>query len=164
MSDLTYAEVGATRHPVLPPGYAHAGRDEAIGHGRPCFERAAEGLFGWHMHRGAGLRVSATGPRAAVGVEVTSRLLVFRIPCRVVYVIDRPDEQGFGYGTLPGHPVRGEEAFVLRLTGSGEVRFRIRAFSRPATPLARLGAPVTRLTQAAFTTRYIKSLRSYATS
>jgi uncharacterized protein (UPF0548 family) len=36
-----------------------------------------------------------------------------RAPCRIVYVIDEPDRRGFAYGTLPGHPERGEEAFII---------------------------------------------------
>ncbi|SIP67631.1 hypothetical protein BN9982_740001 [Mycobacterium tuberculosis] len=39
-----------------------------------------------------------------------------RAPCRVVYVIDEPDVRGFGYGTLPGHPVSGEERRERRPT------------------------------------------------
>lgn len=27
--------------------------------------------------------------------------LALGIPCRVIYVVDRPDTQGFAYGTLP---------------------------------------------------------------
>ena len=29
-------------------------------------------------------------------------------PCRVVYVVDGPGQFSFAYGTLPGHPERGE--------------------------------------------------------
>lgn len=164
---LTYAEVGATRRPVLPAGYGYAERDEAIGHGRECFERAADGLLSWQMHRGAGFRVVASADRAAEGVVVVSFLgagpVILRIPCRVVYVVDEPNRQGFGYGTLPGHPEIGEEAFTVRLTATGEVRANIRAFSRPGTLLTRAAGPVGRLAQSFFTTRYISSLRRLST-
>lgn len=66
-----------------------------------------------------------------------------RAPVRVVYLIDEPTRTGFAYGTLPGHPESGEEAFVVQLQDSGVVTFGITAFSRPATTLARLGGPLT---------------------
>ena len=133
---FTYPEVGATREPVMPAGYGYAEREEPIGRGRECFERAAAAVLTWQMHRGAGFRVAASAPRAAEGVEITSFVLlgpvVQRIPCRVVYVVDEPDRQGFAYGTLPGHPEIGEEAFTVRLTRTGAVHANIRAFSGPA--------------------------------
>lgn len=69
-----------------------------------------------------------------------------------------PDRAGFAYGTLPGHPESGEEAFVVSRAPDG-VRFTITAFSRPATWLARLGGPVTLLGQEYFTRRYLRALR-----
>ncbi|XVU23048.1 DUF1990 family protein [Actinoplanes sp. CA-054009] len=156
--ELTYREVGATRDEVLPGGYGHVSRDVRIGSGRPAFEAAAEALFTWQMHRRAGLTVVGHPPRAAVGVDVTLRLAWIRIPCRVVYTIEEPNRRGFAYGTLPGHPERGEEAFVLDLTEAGDVRFRIRAFSRPASRLARAGGPLTRLVQELATDRYVAAV------
>jgi uncharacterized protein (UPF0548 family) len=74
-------------------------------------------------------------------------------PARVAYLLDEPERFGFAYGTLPGHPARGEEAFVVVRSG-GRVRFEVVAFSRPQEPLARLGKPVTRLLQ-------VRTIRSY---
>jgi uncharacterized protein (UPF0548 family) len=64
-----------------------------------------------------------------------------------VYTVEEADRRGFAYGTLPGHPESGEEAFTVVLTGTGDVRIRIRAFSRPASLVARAGRPFTRLIQ-----------------
>jgi uncharacterized protein (UPF0548 family) len=36
-----------------------------------------------------------------------------RAPCRVIYTITEPRRKGFAYGTLPGHPESGEEAFTI---------------------------------------------------
>jgi uncharacterized protein (UPF0548 family) len=163
---LTYDEVGATRQAVLPAGYGYADREETVGQGRACFERAADGILSWRMHRGAGFRVVASAPRAAEGVVVVSFLaagpVILRVPCRVVYVVDEPDRRGFAYGTLPGHPEIGEEAFTVRLTATGEVRANIRAFSRPGTLLTRAAGPLGRLAQSYVTTRYISALRKVA--
>src|SRR6185437_5201550 len=60
------------------------------------------------------------------------------------------------------HPEQGEEAFLVDLTDEGEVRLRIRAFSRPASLLARAGGPVTRLIQQYATDRYVRAIRRLA--
>ncbi|MFG1995154.1 DUF1990 family protein [Actinoplanes sp. NPDC048988] len=157
--ELTYAQVGATRDDPLPSGYGHVFRDARVGSGRPAFEAAADGLFRWQMHRNAGLSVAAGAARVAPGVDVTLRLAWLRIPCRVVYTVQERDRRGFAYGTLPGHPEQGEEAFMLELTPAGDVRFRIRAFSRPASLLARAGGPLTRVAQQLATSRYVTAIR-----
>lgn len=79
-------------------------------------------------------------------------------PCRIVYVLEEPYRRGFAYGTLPGHPERGEESFVVTRSPDGEVRFTVTAFSRPADLLARLGAPVAGRIQRRVTRRYVEGL------
>jgi uncharacterized protein (UPF0548 family) len=86
------------------------------------------------------------------------RGLSFRIPVRVVYVVDDPNRRGFAYGTLKGHPKRGEKAFVVERRDDDSVWLVIRAFSRPANLLWRVGYPALRLMQAVFTSRYEHSL------
>ena len=68
-------------------------------------------------------------------------------------------EQGFGYGTLPGHPESGEECFLVRLTPEGDVVYEILVFFRLASPMARLGGPVSLLLQRAATGRYVAAIR-----
>ncbi|MDY7090077.1 MAG: DUF1990 domain-containing protein [Actinomycetota bacterium] len=157
---LTYTEVGATRTERMPPGYTHVVRDEVIGRGRAAYERAVDALHDWRMHRAAGFRIVRGGERAAEGVDIVLRFYGMTVPCRVVYVVDEPNRAGFAYGTLPGHPEHGEEAFIVVLTPDDEVRFQIRAFSRPATLLTRLGGPIARLGQRYATGRYVKALRT----
>ena len=158
----TYSEVGATGG-VLPGGYHQVRRVAEVGRGTECFERAGAAIIGWRMHRGAGLRVAASAPTADVGVVALLGLgwgpLTVVAPCRVAYVVDAPTRRGFAYGTLPGHPESGEEAFVVELDASGVVRLRITAFSLPATALARAGGPVTRFVQRVVTDRYVRALR-----
>ena len=162
-SDLTYDRPGATRDEALPAGYDHLDIEEPVGHGGEAFRRAADGLMTWRMHQRAGLRlVALSAGRAAPGVVVRLRIGPVRIPCRVVYTVEEPDRVGFGYGTLPGHPESGEEAFMVRLTADGEVRGRVRAFSRPATLLPRLGGPLTPVVQRLAARRYLGALRHLA--
>ncbi len=82
----------------------------------------------------------------------------FGVPARVVYVIDEPMRKGFAYGTLPGHPERGEEAFIVEKRDDESVWLLIRAFSRPANPFIWLGYPIVRLMQEIYTRRYERAL------
>jgi uncharacterized protein (UPF0548 family) len=113
------------------------------------------------MHRRAGLTVTASNPVAVTGSVVVLSLgwrqLGIIAPCRVVYAVEEPNRRGFAYGTLPGHPERGEESFIIELTAEDEVWIDIRAFSRPATPLAHAGGPTSRLVQNLITNRYLRA-------
>ena len=88
------------------------------------------------------------------------RFLLARVkaPARVVYVIDEPTRRGFAYGTLPGHPEDGEEAFVVEIADDDSVWIVIRAFSRPARWYWWLVYPVLRMTQEFYTRRYLRAL------
>lgn len=155
---LTYPEVGATAGD-LPPGYRHIRASAAIGTGRDRFERAGAEVLRWGMQRGAGLRVQATTQTAAVGTELVVRIGPIPAPCRVVYVLDEADRQGFAYGTLAGHPESGEELFSVRYDpATDSVHAEVVAFSRPATWWSRLGGPVTRLLQRVVTRRYLTGI------
>ncbi|GAA4587511.1 uncharacterized protein (UPF0548 family) [Actinoplanes octamycinicus] len=165
-AELTYREVGATRTDPLPAGYHHVRRDVVVGHGAAAFERAADGLLHWRMHRLAGLAPVSSAEPAAPGTVVVLRAglgpVRVTIPCRVVYTVAEAGRRGFAYGTLPGHPERGEEAFLVELAADGAVWVRIRAFSRPASLLARAGGPLTRLAQRWATDRYVAAVRRLA--
>ena len=155
---LTYTEVGATAGP-MPSGYHHLHKSSAIGRGRDRFAEAAARGMRWGMLRGAGLRVEATAPVAAVGAEVLVHLGPVVAPCRVVYVVDEPDRRGFAYGTLPGHAESGEELFLVRYDPATDtVIAEVIAFSRHATWWSRLGSPVTSLVQRRVTDRYLCAL------
>lgn len=156
---VTYTDVGASLR-TMPAGYRHVRVVRELGTG--CFDRAVDGLLHWDMHRGAGLRVEASSPDVVLGAVVLSGIGVGPVrvwaPCRVVEVVDEPARQGFAYGTLPGHPVSGEEAFVLVRGDDDVVRLEVTAFSRPATLAARAGGPLGPLVQKLVTRRYARAL------
>lgn len=160
---LTYSEVGATAG-SLPAGYHHVRRSEIIGLGAAYFADSSEALMSWQMHSRAGLQVIASAPRAARGVVVLMRLGIaghgLAIPCRVVDEIAEERRIGFAYGTLPGHPERGEESFVVELLDDEQVRLQIVAFSRPARWFTQLGGPIPRRAQSFMTNRYVGALRA----
>lgn len=159
MEEFPYAEVGATEYDELPVGYRHVRRRVRLGAGGELFDRAGNAVMTFGVQRGAGLRPRSTEPRAVAGVEITCRLGVGRLglvlPCRVVWAREDEATIGFGYGTLPGHPERGEEAFVVSRDGDGAVWFEIRAFSQPQRWFARAAGPVGHLMQDLITNRYV---------
>ncbi|MEU4567656.1 DUF1990 domain-containing protein [Micromonospora sp. NPDC023956] len=146
---LTYPHVGATRTGSLPAGWRHVRHRVRLPDG--SFAVAGEAVLSWRLHRAAGVRITADAPRAAPGVAVTSGLgvgpLRLDAPCEVVWVADDDRRAGFGYGTLPGHPASGEEAFVVERDDAGRVWFEIRAFSRPQRWIMRAAGPAARLFQ-----------------
>lgn len=155
---FTYPEVGATagEHPA---GYHSFTQTRTLE--RTDFDAAVADLMTWQVQVRAGLRVDPTD-EIAPGVDVTMHLgpgrLSLSIPCRVVYVVDEVDRKGFAYGTLPGHPEIGEEAFVLQRRADGRIDFTVSAFSRPGTLLTKLGGPFGRLMQRLMTARYLRAL------
>jgi uncharacterized protein (UPF0548 family) len=152
---FSYDEVGATQG-ELPAGYRHTRRVTRLGAGRLVFDEASALLFGWEMHRRAGLTVAASGA-AAAGRTVVLGFglgLALVVPCRVVSVANEPRRQGFAYGTLAGHPEAGEESFAVVRDDDDVVWLHITAFSRPGSRLTRLAGPMGRAAQALVTRRY----------
>jgi uncharacterized protein (UPF0548 family) len=160
MEGLTYAEVGATQDDPLPAGYRHLRYRSRLGRGG--FDVAAEAVLTFAMHR-AGEQVAASAPRAAPGVAVTTRIglgpLRLIAPCRVVWAEDGPDRAGFGYGTLAGHPARGEESFVVTREAGDEVWFTVTAFSVPARWYMAAAGPIAPLIQAYYARHRARALR-----
>lgn len=182
---LTYPDAGYTRRPYprpltdhWPEGYRLLLRREKLDVPDPAagFLRLANGVLDWDLHRRAGLRVAAGTPRAAVGVEMASGVgagpLRYYAPCRVLWA-EEPEldasgdplpgqRAGFGYGTLTGHPERGEEGFYVELDGEGKLIFRVAAYSRPANRVIAAGDAANRAVQAFFTRRYLAAAYTLA--
>jgi uncharacterized protein (UPF0548 family) len=157
--------VGGTRG-ELPTGYRHDRFEIRLGTGPDAMAAGAEGLRRWECHRHAGIAVWPD--RAPIEEGTTVALGVTPLPGvhalfadRIVYVVEEPHRFGFGYGTVAGHPERGEEAFIVEGDDDGSVWLRLTIFSRPEHALARLGAPVTRAVQLRATRAYLEGLRRY---
>jgi uncharacterized protein (UPF0548 family) len=150
---------------TMPAGYHHQRATVVIGHGDAAWARAREALLTWQAHRRAGLTIYPPDATIDAGTVVvaTAHLgpVAVLIPCRVVYRTDETGRFGFAYGTLPGHPERGEEAFHVTLDTEGTVSFEVAAFSRPADLVTRLGGPLSRAAQAIATRRYLDGVNTY---
>jgi uncharacterized protein (UPF0548 family) len=148
----------------MPFGYRHDLSEIELGRGADIFLAAVRALRGWQAQVGAGIEV--VPPDAWVDDEETVLLLIrvgvfwATAPCRVVYITDEPDRFSFAYGTLPGHPEVGEVAFSVDRDSADSVSFRVTSFSRPADPLARLGAPLARRLQKRVTRDYLTALQA----
>ena len=162
-AEVTYGPVGVSLGEARLAGYRTDRYETELGRGKEVLVRGGAALRAWFAQRAAGLWVEPDDARVAEGTTV---VLVTRLgpasvlaACRVVAVVEEPRRLGFAYGTLPLHPASGEEAFVVEWGDDDVVRFRIVAVSRPASPLARLGVPVTRLVQRRVTQEYLRGLR-----
>ncbi|CAL9598091.1 hypothetical protein SUDANB106_05385 [Streptomyces sp. enrichment culture] len=157
---LTYAGAGATREgdpSGYPPGFGRLRVRTRLGSGREVFLAAGRAVLTWRMHRAMGVGMATASPRAEPGVRVVVGLGAGRLrihaPCRVVWTADGERRAGFGYGTLPGHPESGEEAFVVELDDDGAVWLEVRAFSRPEVWWARAAGPLVPLFQRLYARR-----------
>jgi len=114
------------------------------------------------LQRRAGLVVAASAPRAALDVVVSVGMRLgpvwVQAPCRVLQVVAAARRHGFAYGTLAGHPERGEEAFVVGLDDTEAVRLQVTAFWRPATTTVHLLGPLARRLQHRVTEAYLRAL------
>lgn len=165
MNAFTYPEVGATRRAgqLPPPGY-HLLRVRArVGRGPEAFARAGGAVLGWRMHRALGVRMDTVAAEAAPGVRVVVGIgvgpLRITAPCEVVWTVRDEDRIGFAYGTLPGHPERGEESFIVARDPDGSVWLEVTAFSQPAAWYTRAAGPLGRLAQRTYAHRCGQVLR-----
>ena len=149
---LTYDEVGATRE-----GSAAGGVPRTCGcatcsrrSGRPGDVAAVGGaLLRWQVHAAAGGRPGGTTPtRPPSGCASSAGRgwgrCTCRNPARSCGSTGTPERTGFGYGTLPGHLFRGEEAFTVERDEVGDLWFVATAYSVPDRWWVRLGGPLTR--------------------
>jgi uncharacterized protein (UPF0548 family) len=126
------------------------------------WERATADVLCWRVKTASGFTVSsASSVRTGDRVDVTARLFCFSVlePVEVVAVVDEPDRVGFSYRTLPGHPVCGEEAFVVSRHGD-DVHLTVRSLTRAAPEQPwRMLFPLLLIVQRAVRRRYLRALR-----
>lgn len=144
-----------------PSGFLRSEVSASLGSGEALWRRAVSDVLRWKVKTRSGFRVDSNEPvRQGQGVIVTVSVLGFTVvePVEVVRVVSLPDRVGFAYRTLPGHPVNGEEAFIVHRRG-GEVFLTIRSLTRAAPEQPwRLLFPALLLMQRVVRQRYLRSL------
>ena len=164
-AEPTYSDIGATLAGKRPDGFHHDRYETVLGQGPETFQRAVTGLKTWKAHRLPGMGVFPDQqeiiPDATVVVTLGTPIMALAMPCRIVSIIDGQTRWGFAYGTLPGHPEQGEEAFIVAMSPDQTVRFEIEAFSRPGDPLVRLSGRIGRGMQKGGTGGYLRALKRF---
>ncbi len=132
-----------------------------VGQGEAAWQRAAHDVLRWRVKTRSGFAVDRPGPvRAGDRLTITARMLgiTVREPVEVVAVVDTDARVGFSYRTLPGHPVAGEEAFIVT-RDRDNVTFTVRSLTRPAERQPwRALYPVLRIAQVIARRRYLRAL------
>ncbi|GAA1756780.1 DUF1990 family protein [Agromyces humatus] len=133
-----------------------------IGRGDEVFERAARDVLRWKVKTRSGFTVPVARP-VSPGTELTITARVVGIPVhepvQVVSVVATGSRVGFSYRTLPGHPVVGEEAFIVHREGE-DVFLTIRSLTSPAPQQPwRALYLLLRLAQRVARRRYLRALR-----
>jgi uncharacterized protein (UPF0548 family) len=156
---VNYDDVGITLRGM---GWAAHRR---VGDGDADFAHAVAGLRVWAPQRGIGAQIHPSDAALEQGATVLVVLPIGPVtmiaPDRVVQIVDERDRFGFAYGTLPGHPERGEESFVIELTPDGEVRATITVQAGPGNLLMRIAAPVVTQFQRRAIAGYLTALERY---
>ena len=122
-------------------------------------------LLRWGVKTRAGFSVApetpvASGDRPVILAHAFG--LSVREPVEVVEVVDTPDRVGFAYRTLPGHPLSGEEAFIVHRDAETVV-LTIRSLTRPSrTPRWRAAYPALLVAQRVARARYLRAMRMRA--
>ena len=140
--------------------YRSSSRSRDVGDA-DAFDLVAEALLTWEVHRRTGFRIVSAPPRAVVGAEFVARAPFVPVTshCEVTELIDSVGRVGFTYRTLPGHPLDGEETFLVERHGDRTI-FSVSERSRPARFVTRL--PGARLIQARINERYLDAAERIA--
>mmetsp|Transcript_20568 Transcript_20568/g.35439 ORF Transcript_20568/g.35439 Transcript_20568/m.35439 type:complete len:270 (-) Transcript_20568:342-1151(-) len=182
-TDQQYSEIGEIK---IPSGYRINYCTAKIGAGKHAYERAIKAIksgenvnrLGW-----AGLTFPEKDPQKwapkkprqfgkMVATQAFSYCAWSVNPCRVVYATwDSSTKDGglcsmYGYATVKGHLLSGEESFRVRWDGDkgkgggGAVHYDMLSFSRGSGPLGALAAPFVRPIQKKFFREQIKIMKA----
>jgi uncharacterized protein (UPF0548 family) len=170
---LSYDRVGTT----LSERDFEAGSNEGfrsderivrLGDGPLAWAAASSAVLRWGVKLRSGFTVerdvaSADGSESVIAGDrfwLVAQLGPFQVkePVQVVTVVDEEDRKGFAYGTLTGHPVSGEESFLVSRRADGSVWLRTRSLTRPSAGFWRVVYPFLLLAQRVYRRRYLRAL------
>jgi uncharacterized protein (UPF0548 family) len=167
---LNYSVVGGTAPAAerwLPPdgwrAYEHTVR---LGSGTDLWNVASSAVLSWGIKTRSGFTVDPhleAGRSARQGERywLVARIGPVRVrePVEIVATIATQHRAALAYGTLEGHPVSGEEAFIVRRDDSGNVSLTLRSLTRAGRGPWRVLFPVILIAQRIYRRRYLRALR-----
>jgi uncharacterized protein (UPF0548 family) len=176
---LSYQDPGATCPAAPdwtpPAGYRSYDAIIRIGTGDAYWQAASAAVLAWGVKTRSGFTVQPDRPHgvstpASGSVHTAGRYwllahlgpVTIREPAQVVAVVDDADRRGFAYGTLHGHPVSGEEAFILSRDADGAVHLTLRSLTRPGLGWWRMAFPGALVAQRMYRRRYQRALVALA--
>jgi uncharacterized protein (UPF0548 family) len=145
------------------PGHRRLTTTVRLGSGESCWRSSAEAVMTWQVKTRSGFTVAGGPARATEGARYWLHARIGPVtvaePVEVVHTVETASRTGFAYGTLDGHPVSGEEAFVVHRDATGTVFLTLRSLTAPAPsgPWSRL-FPVLRIAQRVYRRRYLRAL------
>lgn len=143
-------------------GYRRSEVWAVVGRGDEAWRRATHDVLRWAVKTRSGFGVVADGPvSAGQRLTVTARVAGFTVrePVEVVAVVETSERVGFSYRALPGHPVRGEEAFIVHRRGEAVI-LTVRSLTAPAPRGPwRWVYPLLLMAQHVARRRYLRALR-----
>ncbi|MGO1411976.1 MULTISPECIES: DUF1990 family protein [unclassified Microbacterium] len=143
-------------------GHVRSEVSAVVGQGDAVWSRVSRDVLRWKVKTRSGFTVGGDEPaKPGVRLTITFRILgiTIREPVEVVDVHASPTRVGFSYRTLPGHPVSGEEAFIVSRVGD-EVVLTVRSLTKPSPQQPwRAMFPALRVAQLVVRRRYLRALR-----
>ena len=148
--------------PTSDPRYRRSEHSANLGRGTAIWERATAEVLRWRVKTASGFTVDpaepvSAGDRLDIRVHLLGRVVVE--PVEVISVVRDPERVGFAYRTMPGHPVEGEEAFIVHRHDE-RVGLTVRSLTRaaPQQPWRAL-YPLLLIAQRIVRRRYLRALR-----
>lgn len=105
----------------------------------------------------SGERYVRPGDTVIVGPAVRGRML-YPLPGRVVLREEAENRVLYAVGTLPGHPLSGEESFLLEREADGGIWLTVRSFARAAHAGWAVANPALGLLRRSIAQRFVRAL------
>ncbi|WGL53429.1 DUF1990 domain-containing protein [Nocardioides sp. BP30] len=168
MQGLNYDAVGATQvgrpeWTMRPDGFRRLEHTVPLG-SDDRWDQTCEAILRWAVKARSGFSIEpAPGESLEVrpGADLTVRAgcgpWSVSEPVRVVEVVATQQRCGFSYGTRTGHPVRGEEAFVVHRR-DGRMWLTLRSLTRAGEGRWRWVFPAALVAQRWYRRRYERAL------
>ncbi|MEV0893795.1 DUF1990 domain-containing protein [Promicromonospora sp. NPDC050262] len=164
-----YSVVGATApatkqwHP--PAGWRAYEHTVQIGSGDELWDAASAAVLSWGIKTRSGFAVDPPlepGQSARPGERywLIARIGVIRVrePVEIITTVSTDNRAALAYGTLEGHPVSGEEAFIVHQDDDGTVSLTLRSLTRAGRGVWRGAFPVILVAQRIYRRRYLRVL------